>query len=100
MLTQLLLCACALRARPPSIRPGTGVRPSNLRDAASFDEVQRQVAELLRGRILVGHAIDNDLEVRPRGGSMCADGFAPRGCVRRAASCLHHLLHAEAVMAR
>lgn len=41
-----------------------GVRPSNLRDAAPFDVVQREVAELLKGRIVVGHAIENDLEVR------------------------------------
>ncbi|PRW59412.1 RNA exonuclease 4 [Chlorella sorokiniana] len=40
----------------------SGIRPSNLRDAAPFDEVQRQVADLLKGRIVVGHAIVNDLE--------------------------------------
>jgi len=47
------------------MRPRThaGVRPANLRDAAPFDEVQRQVSDLLKGRIVVGHAIDNDLEV-------------------------------------
>ncbi|KAI7844376.1 hypothetical protein COHA_002174 [Chlorella ohadii] len=40
----------------------SGIRPSNLRDAAPFEEVQRQVADLLKGRIVVGHAIANDLE--------------------------------------
>lgn len=40
----------------------SGVRPSDLREAASFEEVQRQVSDLLQSRILVGHAIDNDLE--------------------------------------
>lgn len=40
----------------------SGVRPSNLRDAAPFDAVQREVAVLLKGRIVVGHAIENDLE--------------------------------------
>ena len=40
------------------------MRPSNLREAAAFEEVQAQVAELLKGRIVVGHAIENDLEVR------------------------------------
>ena len=50
---------------PPAYPPiPAGVRPSNLRDAAAFQEVQAQVAELLKGRILVGHAIENDLEVR------------------------------------
>lgn len=42
----------------------SGVRWGDLRDAPPFDAVQRQVAELLRGRILVGHALSNDLEVR------------------------------------
>lgn len=40
----------------------SGVRPSNLRDAPVFDEVQRQVSDLLKGRIIVGHALENDLE--------------------------------------
>ncbi|PSC76702.1 RNA exonuclease 4 [Micractinium conductrix] len=40
----------------------SGIRPASLRDAAPFDEVQRLVADLLAGRILVGHALDNDLE--------------------------------------
>lgn len=41
----------------------SGVRPANLRDAPPFGEVQRQVADLFKGRIVVGHAIENDLEV-------------------------------------
>lgn len=48
--------------------PAPGIRPSNLREAAPFEEVQRQVADLLKGRIVVGHAIANDLEVRRRAG--------------------------------
>ena len=46
------------------VAAAAGVRASDLRQAAAFDEVQRQVAELLGGRIVVGHAIQNDLEVR------------------------------------
>jgi len=31
--------------------------------AKSFDEVQKQVADLIKDRILVGHAVHNDLKV-------------------------------------
>lgn len=43
----------------------SGIRPEHLRPgvARPFDEVQRAVAELLEGRILVGHAVKNDLAV-------------------------------------
>lgn len=58
-----------------SLSSAAGVRPSNLRDAAPFDAVQREVAVLLKGRIVVGHAIENDLEVR--GG--CCRGGLPTG---------------------
>lgn len=40
----------------------SGVRPHNLRDAEDFLAVQKEVADLLKGRILVGHAIHNDLK--------------------------------------
>ena len=32
--------------------------------APSYEEVQKQVADILKGRILVGHAVQNDLKVR------------------------------------
>ncbi|CAG9577719.1 unnamed protein product [Danaus chrysippus] len=35
----------------------------DLEDGESFDNVQRKVAELLKGRILVGHSLDFDLGV-------------------------------------
>jgi RNA exonuclease 4 len=41
----------------------SGVRHSNLKDAPSFEQVKQKVKELLRGRVLVGHAVHNDLEV-------------------------------------
>ncbi|EMR88709.1 putative rna exonuclease 4 protein [Botrytis cinerea BcDW1] len=40
----------------------SGVSTKNMATAREFDEVQRDVAEILKGRILVGHAIKNDLE--------------------------------------
>lgn len=42
----------------------SGVRASDLEGAPVFEAVQKQVAELVEGRILVGHAIENDLKVR------------------------------------
>nr|XP_027064143.1 RNA exonuclease 4-like [Coffea arabica] len=40
----------------------SGIRPRDLRKAKDFISVQRKVAELLKGRILVGHALHNDLK--------------------------------------
>ena len=41
----------------------SGVRAADLAGAPPFEEVQRRVAELMQGRLLVGHALQNDLEV-------------------------------------
>jgi RNA exonuclease 4 len=41
----------------------SGVRHSNLKNAPSFEQVKLKVKELLRGRVLVGHAVHNDLDV-------------------------------------
>ncbi len=41
----------------------SGVSSKNMATARTFDEVQNQVAELLKGRVLVGHAIKHDLDV-------------------------------------
>lgn len=41
----------------------SGIRPENLKNAEDFKQVQKDVAELLRGRLLVGHALRNDLKV-------------------------------------
>ncbi|KLT42078.1 hypothetical protein CC85DRAFT_274944 [Cutaneotrichosporon oleaginosum] len=38
----------------------SGIREEDLRGAPPFEEVQKQVAELVEGRVLVGHAIEND----------------------------------------
>lgn len=39
----------------------SGVRAKDLKGAPSFAEVQEKVANLIKGRILVGHALHNDL---------------------------------------
>ncbi|CAA2976989.1 RNA exonuclease 4 [Olea europaea subsp. europaea] len=41
----------------------SGIRPRDLRKAKNFNVVQKKVAELIKGRILVGHALHNDLKV-------------------------------------
>lgn len=40
----------------------SGIRPRDLRRAKDFPTVQKKVAELIKGRILVGHALRNDLK--------------------------------------
>ncbi|KAI0629076.1 ribonuclease H-like domain-containing protein [Trametes polyzona] len=40
----------------------SGIRPSDMVHAKPFEEVQKQVADLLKDRILVGHAVHNDLK--------------------------------------
>ncbi|XP_073313949.1 uncharacterized protein [Primulina huaijiensis] len=40
----------------------SGIRPRDLRKAKNFIVVQKKVAELIKGRILVGHALRNDLK--------------------------------------
>ncbi|EIE23882.1 Exonuclease, partial [Coccomyxa subellipsoidea C-169] len=39
----------------------SGIRPSDLVGAPSLEEVQRKVADMFKGRVVVGHAITNDL---------------------------------------
>jgi len=41
----------------------SGVRPKDLVHAEPFEAVQKEVAALLKGRVLVGHAVHNDLRV-------------------------------------
>ncbi|KAG6831363.1 hypothetical protein H0H87_005374 [Tephrocybe sp. NHM501043] len=41
----------------------SGIRESDMINAKPFDEIQKKVAELLKDRILVGHAVFNDLRV-------------------------------------
>uniref|UniRef100_A0A8C3T8J3 RNA exonuclease 4 n=1 Tax=Chelydra serpentina TaxID=8475 RepID=A0A8C3T8J3_CHESE len=41
----------------------SGIRPKDIKKGAEFKNVQKEVADLLRGRILVGHAVHNDLKI-------------------------------------
>uniref|UniRef100_A0A1D1ZHS4 RNA exonuclease 4 n=1 Tax=Anthurium amnicola TaxID=1678845 RepID=A0A1D1ZHS4_9ARAE len=40
----------------------SGIRARNLRKAKNYRTAQKEVAELIKGRILVGHALHNDLK--------------------------------------
>ncbi|XP_006217572.3 RNA exonuclease 4 isoform X1 [Vicugna pacos] len=40
----------------------SGIRPEDLAQGEEFEVVQKEVADLLKGRILVGHALHNDLK--------------------------------------
>ncbi|PLW30727.1 hypothetical protein PCASD_18441 [Puccinia coronata f. sp. avenae] len=40
----------------------SGIKPEHLENASSFEDVTRQVADLTRNKILIGHAISNDLQ--------------------------------------
>ena len=42
----------------------SGVTAAHLRSGAPFKDVQGRVAALLKGRILCGHGLHNDLKVR------------------------------------
>ncbi|NXU86201.1 REXO4 exonuclease, partial [Xiphorhynchus elegans] len=41
----------------------SGIRPQNVNAGEDFKTVQKEVADILKGRILVGHALKNDLKV-------------------------------------
>ncbi|KAM7370887.1 hypothetical protein PAMP_010397 [Pampus punctatissimus] len=41
----------------------SGIRPEDIKDGEDVQTVQREVAEILRGRVVVGHAIHNDLKI-------------------------------------
>jgi RNA exonuclease 4 len=40
----------------------SGIHPHHLAHAPSFKKVQKQVANILKGKVLIGHAINNDLK--------------------------------------
>ncbi|XP_029467686.1 RNA exonuclease 4-like isoform X2 [Rhinatrema bivittatum] len=41
----------------------SGIRPKDIRNGEQFKIVQKDVTEILKGRILVGHAVHNDLKI-------------------------------------
>jgi hypothetical protein len=50
------------------------------REAKPFEEVQMEVAKLLRGKILIGHAVHNDTKVRSSTCSPKSSYMASRRC--------------------
>ena len=40
----------------------SGIRPSDMHNAISFKQAQQETADLLKDRILIGHAVHHDLE--------------------------------------
>lgn len=40
----------------------SGIAPKHMVEARSLEQVQKEVAEIMDGRILVGHAVSNDLD--------------------------------------
>lgn len=41
----------------------SGIRPHDIQNGEEFKIVQKEVAEILKGRILIGHALNHDLDV-------------------------------------
>ncbi|XP_071763399.2 RNA exonuclease 4 [Centroberyx gerrardi] len=41
----------------------SGIRPEDIKNGENVRTVQREVAEILRGRIVVGHAVHNDFKI-------------------------------------
>ena len=41
----------------------SGIRPEDIKDGEEFKEVQKEVSDMLMGRVLVGHSIKYDLKV-------------------------------------
>ena len=40
----------------------SGIKPEHMKNAITFKEAQKKTADILEGRILVGHALKHDLE--------------------------------------
>ncbi len=53
----------------------SGIRPRDLVGAPSLEEVQQRVADMFKGRIVVGHAITNDLTVSMQDGMLWRSAF-------------------------
>lgn len=42
----------------------SGIRRQDLQGAPHFIDIQKQVAKLVEGRTVIGHALENDMKVR------------------------------------
>ncbi|GBE81278.1 ribonuclease H-like domain-containing protein [Sparassis latifolia] len=78
----------------------SGVRASDMVNAKLFPEVQKQVAELLKDRILIGHAVHNDLKAlllpHPRSLTRDTQVYAAKYKVTRSRRiALRHLVQQE-----
>jgi len=47
----------------------SGVRPKDMNNARHFEDVQAEVAKLLDGKIVIGHAVENDTKVSRSAGA-------------------------------
>ncbi|KAF8152736.1 ribonuclease H-like domain-containing protein [Pholiota molesta] len=78
----------------------SGIRESDMIKAQKFEDVQKRVADLLQDRILVGHAVHNDLKAlllshpraQTRDTQICAYKF---GVVKSKRPALRNLVHQE-----
>lgn len=69
----------------------SGVRPQDMEHAMSFSQVQQQVAELIKGKILIGHAVENDTKVRDFEFLVSQNSLNPElASINRLCSCLTH----------
>jgi RNA exonuclease 4 len=57
----------------------SGVAPKDMENALPFEEVQKNVAKLVGGKVLIGHAVHNDTQV-----CVCGGGGGGSGCFLRA----------------
>jgi hypothetical protein len=55
----------------------SGVRPKDMNNARHFEDVQAEVAKLLDGKIVIGHAVENDTKVSRFAGA-CALKSLPK----------------------
>lgn len=79
----------------------SGITPQLLKGAPSFKEVQHKVAELLKDRIVVGHALKNDFNalMLTHPASLCRDTslYAPLRTPKGRAGKLKHLVKSHLV---
>ncbi|KAI0665683.1 ribonuclease H-like domain-containing protein [Trametes maxima] len=78
----------------------SGIRPADMVHAEEFEEVQKRVAGMLKDRVLVGHAVHNDLKAlllsHPRPATRDTQQLYPKhGLVRGRRPALRNLVKTE-----